>query len=76
MKFVIENIEKFVLYFIIAAYAVFVLSLSAASFTIPKEILLVVGASLLAILWVAKMAASEKFSFFVGRLNLKLSPIL
>lgn len=66
----LEKFEKFVLYFIVAIYAIFTFSFSSGSFIIPKEILLVVGASILLLLWAGKLIFGGKISFSVGRFDL------
>lgn len=67
---VIENIEKYALYIVLALFPVFVLANYASPYVIPKEILLLGGASIVILLWVIRMVVKGSLSFSVGKFDL------
>ena len=75
MKKLIETIEKYLLYIVLALFPVFVLSTYSAPFVIPKEVLLVGGAGLIIILWAVKIVIEGKLSFSVGKFDLGVALI-
>ena len=67
---VITKIEKYIIYFVIGIFAVFVLSNLTSPAILPKEILLVVGASLVLILWAARSIIKGSISFSIGKFDI------
>lgn len=66
----LENLEKYTLYIVLALFPIFVLSNYAAPYVIPKEILLVGGLSFIILLWVIRMILKGSLAFSVGKFDL------
>jgi tetratricopeptide (TPR) repeat protein len=70
MDKVLENIEKYILYIVIVTFAIFVLSSFSSPYSLPKEILLVVGTSLILILWLGRSILKGTISLSIGKFDL------
>lgn len=66
----IESIEKYALYIVLALFPIFVLGNYASPYVVPKEILLVGGVSVVIILWVIRMIVKGSLSFSAGKFDL------
>lgn len=67
---ILETIEKYSLYIVLALFPVFVVSNFASPYVIPKEILLVGGISVVIVLWVIRMVVKGSITFAVGKFDL------
>lgn len=70
MTKILENIEKYILYILVAIYPVFVLSIFSNAFVIPKEVLLVVFSGLAILVWIIKIITKGEFTFSAGKFDL------
>ncbi len=70
MQKVLEVAQKYVLYAVLALFAVFVIFSNSSPFIVSKEIVLVAGASLLILLWVAKMILKGSITLYLGKFDL------
>jgi len=67
---VLEVIEEYTAFIVIALLAVFTFPYFGASAVLPKEILLVAGVSLMLLIWVAKSIIKGSMTFSVGKYDL------
>lgn len=70
MEKVLDNIEKYILYIVLSLFPIFALSSFTSPYVVPKEILLVVGASALVIVWAIKVIVKGTLSFSFGKFDL------
>jgi tetratricopeptide (TPR) repeat protein len=66
----LETAQKYVLYATLGLLSIFFLFNNTSPFVIPKAVLLVTGASLIILLWVAKMFVNGTFTFHIGKFDL------
>lgn len=66
----LENLEKYALYIVLALFPVFILGTYATPYIVPKEVFLAVGASVIIILWVVRMIVKGSLSFAIGKFDL------
>jgi tetratricopeptide (TPR) repeat protein len=67
---IFQKIEEYILYVVIGIFAVFVLSELTSPSVLPKEILLVAGASLVILLWIVRSIIKGSISFAIGKFDL------
>lgn len=70
MEKTLTLLEKYILYIVLFLLAIVVGFNNSSPFIIPKLILLVSGASLFVLIWVAKMFVDGKFTFRMGKFDL------
>jgi tetratricopeptide (TPR) repeat protein len=67
---ILARIEEYVLFFVIGIFGIFVFSGLGLTYVIPKEIFLIVGASLILLIWVTRSIIKGSISFAVGKFDL------
>lgn len=70
MEKILSSLEKYILYIVLVLFPVFVLSNNTSPFVIPKEILLVVGVSLVILIWVVRTIIKGSLTFSKGKFDL------
>lgn len=64
------NIQKYLLYILVAIYGVFVLTSFSSPFIVPKEILIVSLSAVVIVVWIIRTIVTGSLSFSIGKFDL------
>jgi hypothetical protein len=67
---ILKEIEKYTVYVVLGLFTVFILPYFAASYVVPKEILLVAGLCIVVLVWVLRMIVKGSLSFSFGKFDI------